>query len=94
MDSNSVNWSGPMPAIVTPFDDHGAIDERCSPSNIDLLMAAGATGIVIGGCTGEFWALSHDERKRSSSSASKAMRRPRHRDRRHRRRHASTTRSR
>ena len=32
MDSNSVNWSGPMPAIVTPFDDHGAIDEQRSPT--------------------------------------------------------------
>ena len=36
-------------------------------------MAKGATGIVIGGCTGEFWAMSMEERMRSSRWASKAM---------------------
>ena len=69
MDRNSVKWWGPIPAIVTPFDDRGAIDEKLLASNIDLLMANGATGIVIGGCTGEFWAMSMEERKRSSSWA-------------------------
>ncbi|MGH8431538.1 MAG: dihydrodipicolinate synthase family protein, partial [Solimonas sp.] len=56
MDRNSVKWQGPMPAIVTPFDDSGAIDEALLHENIDLLLAKGATGIVVGGCTGEFWA--------------------------------------
>ena len=64
MDRNSVNWSGPMPAVTTPFDDQGRIDERSFSDNIERLLAAGATGFVAGGCTGEFWALSHDERKR------------------------------
>ena len=63
MDRNSVNWWGPMPAIVTPFDERGAIDERLLWQNIDILMSKGATGVVIGGCTGEFWAMSMEERK-------------------------------
>ena len=58
MDRNSVKWWGPIPAIVTPFDDRGAIDEKLLARNIDILMSKGATGIVIGGCTGECWALS------------------------------------
>ena len=87
MDRNSVNWSGPMPAVTTPFDDQGRIDERAFSDNIERLLAAGATGFVAGGCTGEFWALTHDERKRLADLAVAACRRPRHGDRRHRRRH-------
>lgn len=63
MDRNSVNWSGPMPAVTTPFDDAGRIDERSFSDNIQRLLDSGATGIVAGGCTGEFWALTHEERK-------------------------------
>ena len=74
MDRNSVNWQGPMPAIVTPFDERGAIDERALQQNIDLLMDRGATGIVIGGCTGEFWAMTLDERKQLMKLGVKAMR--------------------
>ena len=52
----------------------GAIDEKRFAANIDILMRKGATGIVVGGCTGEFWALSHGRAQaRSSSWASKAM---------------------
>jgi dihydrodipicolinate synthase/N-acetylneuraminate lyase len=74
MDRNSVNWQGPMPAIVTPFDERGAIDERALQQNIDLLMDRGATGIVIGGCTGEFWAMTLDERIHLMKLGVKAMR--------------------
>ena len=63
MNRDSIDWQGPMPALVTPFGAAGAIDEAAFRSNVDRLFAAGATGILAGGCTGEFWALSHDERK-------------------------------
>jgi len=63
MDRTSVDWSGPMPALTTPFDAEGRIEERAYADNIDRLLRAGATGFVAGGCTGEFWALSHDERR-------------------------------
>jgi dihydrodipicolinate synthase/N-acetylneuraminate lyase len=63
MDRDSVRWSGPMPAVVTPFDAAGRLDEQGFGANVDRLLAAGATGIVAGGCTGEFWALSMAERK-------------------------------
>jgi len=64
MDRNSIDWAGPMPAVTTPFDETGAIDERAFADNIVRLLDAGATGVVAGGCTGEFWALSHEERAR------------------------------
>ena len=73
MDRNSVKWWGPIPAIVTPFDDRGAIDEGLLEQNIDILMAKGATGVVIGGCTGEFWAMSMDERHALFKFGVKAM---------------------
>lgn len=73
MDRTSVDWAGPMPAITTPFHDDGRIDEAEFAANIDRLMKDGATGVVAGGCTGEFWALSHDERKRLYEVSKEAM---------------------
>ena len=73
MDRTSVDWAGPMPAITTPFHDDGRIDEVEFAANIDRLMKDGATGVVAGGCTGEFWALSHDERKRLYEVSKEAM---------------------
>ena len=73
MDRNSVNWTGPMPAVTTPFHDDGRIDEAAFAANLEGLIAAGATGFVVGGCTGEFWALSHEERKRLCDVAHEAI---------------------
>ncbi len=63
MDRNSVSWSGPMPAVITPFDRTGSIDANAFSANIRRLLDHGATGVVVGGCTGEFWALRRDERE-------------------------------
>ena len=62
MNRDSVNWWGPMPAVVTPFDNDGAIDARAMQQTTERLLENGATGLLVGGCTGEFWALSFDER--------------------------------
>ena len=62
MDRNTVNWIGAMPALTTPFDAAGKIDFAGYAANIERQLAAGATGFVVAGCTGEFWALSHGER--------------------------------
>lgn len=73
MDRNSVNWSGPMPAVTTAFHDDGRIDDAGFAANLLALIDAGATGVVVGGCTGEFWALSHDERKHLFAVAHEAI---------------------
>jgi 4-hydroxy-tetrahydrodipicolinate synthase len=62
MDRNSVDWRGVIPALVTPFRRDGAIDVAAFRRNIELLLGAGCRGVLVGGCTGEFWALSLDER--------------------------------
>ena len=69
MDRTSVDWTGPMPALTTPFRDDSAINEAAFASNIDRLFEAGATGMVVAGCTGEFWALTLAERARLARTA-------------------------
>jgi dihydrodipicolinate synthase/N-acetylneuraminate lyase len=64
MDRRSVDWQGPMTAIATPFDAAGRVDEGAFRKLVERQIADGITGIVVGGCTGEFWSLSMDERKR------------------------------
>lgn len=74
MDRNSVNWTGPMPAVTTPFTLEGAIDDKAFADNVERLLKEGATGIVAGGCTGEFWALNHAERVRLYEISAEVMR--------------------
>ena len=62
MNRDSIDWWGPMAAIVTPFAKDGAIDATALGENIERILNSGATGILAGGCTGEFWALSVAER--------------------------------
>ncbi|TCO77000.1 dihydrodipicolinate synthase family protein [Chromatocurvus halotolerans] len=64
MNRDSVNWHGPMPAVTTPFRDDLSLDEEAFFANVGRLYDAGATGMVAGGCTGEFWALTLPERAR------------------------------
>ena len=73
MDRNSIDWHGSLPAMTTPFDREGRIDETSFGRNLDRLLAGGATGLVVGGCTGEFWALTHEERKRLYEVATGAL---------------------
>ena len=64
MDKHSVDWHGPMPALVTPFDSRGNVDEAAFKRNVELNIGYGMTGLVVAGCTGEFWALTIEERMR------------------------------
>lgn len=72
MDRATIDWSGPMPAITTPFRADLSVDEEAFRANIDRLLAAGATGMVAAGCTGEFWSLSFAERARLARLAAEA----------------------
>ena len=64
MDKNSVDWHGPYVALATPFDAAGEIDGAAFRENVELCLQNGVTGLLVSGCTGEFWALTKDERKR------------------------------
>lgn len=54
---------GVMAAISTPFTESGEIDEGALRTHIDFLLENGVHGLVPGGSTGEFAALSSAERK-------------------------------
>jgi 4-hydroxy-tetrahydrodipicolinate synthase len=63
MDRNSIDWHGPLVALITPFKKSGEIDKDSFCQNIDRMIKKGATGVLVAGCTGEFWALSYKEKK-------------------------------
>jgi len=62
LNRDSVNWHGPMPAVTTPFRADFSLDEEAFHANAARMYDNGATGLVAGGCTGEFWALTLAER--------------------------------
>jgi 4-hydroxy-tetrahydrodipicolinate synthase len=51
-----------VPALVTPFGEDERIDFGAWQTIIDTLIAAGMDGLLVGGSTGEFFALSTEER--------------------------------
>jgi dihydrodipicolinate synthase/N-acetylneuraminate lyase len=64
MDRRSVDWQGPMSAIATPFDANGSLNETWFRQLVDQQISDGVTGFVVGGCTGEFWSQTVEERRR------------------------------
>lgn len=54
--------SGVMPALVTPFDAAGKIDFAAFKAHLTALRAAGVTGWVPCGSSGEYNLMSDDER--------------------------------
>jgi dihydrodipicolinate synthase/N-acetylneuraminate lyase len=55
--------TGILVALVTPFTADGSeIDAAALERHVDRLVAAGVHGLVPGGSTGEFVALTFDER--------------------------------
>lgn len=64
MNNGKVDWAGNFPAVVSPFDRDGEIDEALFTKNIEILIDEGVDGIVVSGSNGESWALKPDERLR------------------------------
>ena len=62
MDKRSVDWQGPWPALVTPFDADGAINEDKFRENVAGAIANKMQGVIVAGCTGEPWAMTNEER--------------------------------
>lgn len=54
---------GNHPLLVTPMTETGAVDEASLRRLVDHLIAAGAHGLLALGSTGEFFSLTHDERR-------------------------------
>ena len=59
----STSFEGVLPALITPFtDDASAVDARALTDVVERCIAAGCSGLVSTGSTGEFTTLTHDER--------------------------------
>ncbi|MBV8593591.1 MAG: dihydrodipicolinate synthase family protein, partial [Caulobacteraceae bacterium] len=56
-------FTGVLTALVTPFKN-GAVDERAFANLVERQIAAGVSGLVPVGTTGETATLSHEEHGR------------------------------
>lgn len=56
-------FEGIMTVLTTPFRDDGAINYDALGAHIDFLLAKGIRSLIEGGTTGEYYALTLDERK-------------------------------
>ncbi|PAU63929.1 4-hydroxy-tetrahydrodipicolinate synthase [Pseudomonas sp. PIC25] len=54
---------GILPALVTPFDKSGAVDHDTLASIVEYQLKAGVSGFVPLGSTGEYYALTNEERR-------------------------------
>ncbi|MBT3342454.1 MAG: 4-hydroxy-tetrahydrodipicolinate synthase [Gemmatimonadetes bacterium] len=61
--NGSDHIGGIIPAVVTPMQEDGSLDEAGLRRLIDHLIDAGVHGIFTIGTAGEFWALSHAEKE-------------------------------
>ena len=57
-----MRFEGIYTPIITPFNDSGEIDWDMYAEVIDWQIENGVAGIIVGGSTGEFYALSKEER--------------------------------
>jgi 4-hydroxy-tetrahydrodipicolinate synthase len=60
---------GVIPAVVTPFDADGEIDEAAFRAQIHFMIGKGVHGVCVGGSTGEGFALDKDEVRRLVAAA-------------------------
>ncbi len=58
-----MNFDGIWTPIVTPFAANGQMDLGAVAPLVDRLVAQKISGLIVGGTTGEYYALSNQERK-------------------------------
>ncbi|HBO3281646.1 TPA: dihydrodipicolinate synthase family protein [Pseudomonas aeruginosa] len=59
-----MNFDGVWTPVVTPFTQEGSIDFPALTPVIDSLIGHGIRGLIVGGTTGEYYALSNGDRKK------------------------------
>jgi len=57
-------FSGSFTALITPFDEKGALDENAFVNLVNWQIEQGTHGLVPVGTTGESPTLSHEEHDR------------------------------
>ena len=61
---SKIGWKGVMPVVVTPFDQEGNLVEKDLRTMVRLLIDDGVHGIIAAASTGEYYAMSDEERCR------------------------------
>lgn len=69
-----MNFDGIWTPIVTPFNADGLVDMAAVAPLVDSLVEHGVNGLIVGGTTGEYYALSNAERKELLASVTKLVR--------------------
>ena len=64
-----INWQGVYPAITTKFDANDNLDLAAFTANLEVQLAAGIHGIILGGTLGEASTLTEDEKDQLIKSA-------------------------
>jgi 4-hydroxy-tetrahydrodipicolinate synthase len=59
-----MDFKGIIPPVITPINDDHSIDEDGFAAVIEYIIEKGVHGVIVGGTTGEFYALSAEERVR------------------------------
>ncbi|WP_417268177.1 dihydrodipicolinate synthase family protein [Celeribacter baekdonensis] len=62
MDRNSVDWTGYIPAITTPFDRKGRLDLDAFDGQMEWLTSERMHGVILAGTSGEWFSMSALER--------------------------------
>ena len=60
----TVRWAGVFPAVTTQFHPDQSLDLAATAGHLEVLIAAGVSGLVVGGSLGENQALDPDEKRR------------------------------
>ncbi len=64
-----MKFEGIIPPIITPFHDDLSVDEKGFAEVVEYMIGAGVHAIIVGGTTGEYYALSGEERVRQFNYA-------------------------
>ena len=71
MDRHSVNWTGYIPAITTPFTREGALDLDGLDGQMEWYVAERLHGVILAGTSGEWFSMTAEERARLFEAGAK-----------------------
>jgi 4-hydroxy-tetrahydrodipicolinate synthase len=64
---------GVIPAVTTPFNEDSGLNLPAFRELVEAVTGDGVHGILVGGCTGESWSLTDDERVALFSAAAQQV---------------------
>ena len=71
MDRHSVDWTGYIPAITTPFTREGALDLDGLDGQMEWYAAERLHGVILAGTSGEWFSMTAEERARLFEAGAK-----------------------